>query len=358
MTAHVRQLDSDQWLRASALFADHSYRQGWSYGIEAASLVGARSEHIAIEHDGKIIGLADIRLKRLPVLGGGLAYINGGPLVRRWDAESDERCSSHLRIAIDTISDHYSTRGWVVRIAPIIGSSSWIAQQKQVFEDAGFRAACRGEPYSTILVDLHHDHEHLRKRLAQKWRNCLNASDRSDLDVQQGTDPALFDRFSALFDEITMRKSFRPKQDDTFYRNVQDRADERERLTVTIVSCAEGDAAGHVGSILGDTAVYLLGASNTLGRKTKAAYLAQWAFMIHAKERGCLHYDLGGIDPLGNKGVYRFKSGMGGVEVSGNRPFEFVGRSIRGRLTMNAERVAGRLHALMSRRGAKTPSDG
>ena len=52
--------------------------------------------------------------------------------------------------------------------------------------------------------------------------------------------------------------------------------------------------------MLGDTAVYLLAASNEAGRQTNAAYLLQWKAIEAAIARGCRWYDLGGVHPENN----------------------------------------------------------
>ena len=72
--------------------------------------------------------------------------------------------------------------------------------------------------------------------------------------------------------------------------------------------------AGHVSSTLGDTCIYLLGASNDRGRKLKASYILQWHTVKLARNAGAKWYDLGGIDPSANPGVYHFKSGLRGIE--------------------------------------------
>jgi lipid II:glycine glycyltransferase (peptidoglycan interpeptide bridge formation enzyme) len=49
--------------------------------------------------------------------------------------------------------------------------------------------------------------------------------------------------------------------------------------------------------------------------KAKGSYLLQWRMMQWLRQRGCRWYDLGGINPQRNPGVYHFKSGFGGQEV-------------------------------------------
>src|SRR4051794_21872966 len=72
----VVQLDRPQWEASVREFRDYSYRQAWAYGTQLARKRGATSEHVAIRRGSETIGLADVRIKQLPVIGGGLAYIS------------------------------------------------------------------------------------------------------------------------------------------------------------------------------------------------------------------------------------------------------------------------------------------
>ena len=73
--------------------------------------------------------------------------------------------------------------------------------------------------------------------------------------------------------------------------------------------------AGLVGSALGDTGIYLFGATNEHGMNAKGAYLLQWRMIQWLKQNGVTHYDLGGINPEANPGVYHFKQGLSGNDV-------------------------------------------
>jgi lipid II:glycine glycyltransferase (peptidoglycan interpeptide bridge formation enzyme) len=90
----------------------------------------------------------------------------------------------------------------------------------------------------------------------------------------------------------------------------------------------EGElVAGNVSGLTGNTAVYLLGASNSEGRKLRASYLLQWAVIEHAKSLGKFYYDLGGIDEHANPNVYRFKRGLKGRYVLENGCYESGART-------------------------------
>lgn len=76
----------------------------------------------------------------------------------------------------------------------------------------------------------------------------------------------------------------------------------------------EGEVcAGGICSALGDTGIYLFGATSNLGMKNCASYLVHWKMLEWVKSRGCQTYDLNGINPVINAGGYQFKSRLAGA---------------------------------------------
>ena len=59
----------------------------------------------------------------------------------------------------------------------------------------------------------------------------------------------------------------------------------------------------------------LMAASNKEGRKKSAAYLLLWRMLEDCKEQNVFDFDLGGIDPINNAGVWYFKKGTGATEL-------------------------------------------
>jgi lipid II:glycine glycyltransferase (peptidoglycan interpeptide bridge formation enzyme) len=66
---------------------------------------------------------------------------------------------------------------------------------------------------------------------------------------------------------------------------------------------------------MGNSAIYVLGATNADAMKLKAAYVLQWAAINWLKNIGIRYYDLGGIDPESNRGVHHFKQGLSGMDA-------------------------------------------
>lgn len=321
MTVFLKLIDREYWQRHAPSFLDYNYRQLWDFGMACAKRIGAVSEHVAVYDGTELVGLADVRVKRIPFLGTGIAYINGGPLVRRADGDANDQ--ARLKILLIELANVYVyQKKNVLRVQPTIGSETWNNRQIGTFMESGFVVSEKVRPYRTFVTDIAGPLEEIRKKLNQKWRNCLNNSEKRGLTIKTGTNGELFSVFCDLYKTLIDRKEFDVDLTPEFYRQVQENLAECERFLISIVYDDDQPVAGHVSSLLGDTSVYLLGATNTAGLANKAAYLVQWAVIQMAKERGCCFYDLGGIDPDRNPGVYHFKKGIGGFDITAPGPFE------------------------------------
>ena len=333
----LRRAGRDEWIALSAELADHTYRQCWDYAEMLAARSGAAAEHVVVARDGDPAGLASVRVKRLPGTGTGIAYVAGGPLVRH---RGDDGARTRLEAVVAALREEYvDRRRLVLRVAPAIGDPAWNGVRDELLRDAGFRLAPHLRPYRTMMVDIARPLAEVRSGLAKKWRNLLSNAERRELHVTGGCEPALFHEFAPLFDELVARKSFGVDLDAEFYARLQARLPEGERIYVAIARVDGRPAAGVVASMHGDTAVYLLGASSDRGRATNAAYLLQWKVIEEAARRGCRWYDLGGIDPVHNPGVHRFKQRMGGAEMVAPGPYELAPGRVRGAAVRAAERA-------------------
>ena len=58
-------------------------------------------------------------------------------------------------------------------------------------------------------------------------------------------------------------------------------------------------------------AMDLLAVAGGEARKVYASHATLWALLNHCSRLGLHNYDLSGVDPVGNKGVFDFKHGTG-----------------------------------------------
>ena len=320
MAATIRIIDRTEWLRLAPSFRDYNYRQLWDFGVACARRVNAASEHVVIEEDEEAVGLADVRVKRVPLVGGGIAYITGGPLVRRNGDEDGSRLRECLNVLIE---EYVRRQGLLLRIQPTIGCESCNAERESMFLDCGLSISTRVKPYRTLLLDLSPSLDDLRKNLSQKWRNNLKRAEAGTNSLGNDYSVESLMRFYDLYKVFRERKKFDVDLDPAFFVEVQGLLPESERMRVAL---CEGEGvliSGHVSSLLGDTAVNLFRANTKAALASRVSYLIQWDGIRYAHEKGFRWYDLGGIDPEGNLGVYSFKKGMGGVDVTAPGPFEY-----------------------------------
>lgn len=355
MSLRVEPLDRVRWSRCAGLFLDYSYRQLWDFGVACALRLGAVSEHLAILEGNEVLGVADVRVKQAPVIGGGIAYINGGPLVRRGDDRDGERLGKCLDVLL---SEYVHRRSLILRIAPVPGIGSWPTGQAGALASRGFIRSDKLRSYRTFIADIRPALPDIRKNLDQKWRNCLNASDRCGLQFRTGCDEAMYSEFCELYGPFLKRKHLAFDLDAFFYAGLQKNECAAERLVVTLVEKDGRPVAGHVASMLGDTCVYLHGATSEEGLKVKAGYAVQWHVIAEARNRGLCWYDLGGIDPVANPGVYHFKKGIGGSDLVAPGPFEARPAGLRSVLVAGTESLYRRTRTALTRtaRPLKTAS--
>jgi hypothetical protein len=335
-------LDHAQWESAVRSFSDYSYRQTWAYGSTLASKRGALSEHLAIQAGDEVIGLADVRIKQLPLVGGGLAYVSGGPLIRSCDGSGD--ALDRFDKCIELLTDEFvGRRGLTFRALAPIGLADDNDALAERFAKAGLAPTEHGEHYRTVLLDLEPEPEEIRTSLHRHWRRQLNRAERNDLEVSFGTEPGRFEEVARMSEALRARKGFNLDLDAGFYGEVQEGLSDRDRLVVGLVHAGGEVVAGNITAVHGDTAVYLVGASNDAGRESRAAYLMHWRTLELIRERGLRWYDLGGIDPVANPGVSSFKLRTNGFDVTAAGPYEKSPGGVRASLARWAERAVRRV---------------
>jgi lipid II:glycine glycyltransferase (peptidoglycan interpeptide bridge formation enzyme) len=328
----LRDLTAGSWDRLLGQFEDASIYQTTSYGACHWSRDQLRWH--ALEIGGRAVAIAQLRVVRIPLLKQGIAYLRWGPLCRLkgepFDAEALKQLAGALK------REYVERRGLMLRVLPAVFQDDPHAAAFQSSLTAlGIKRDSHARPFRTIRLDLSGSLESLRKGLDGKWRNMLNSAERNGLTVEEGADLACYDRFLAAYREMMERKRFETTVNVEEFRAMQSELPPPFKMQ-TFLCLKEGKVLNAlVLSPLGDTAIYLLGATSDVGLKLKGAYLLQWRAIQWLKERGCRWYDLGGFDPVRNPGVYHFKSGFGGqeteqlgtFELSGSRTSEFCVRA-------------------------------
>jgi len=287
VTCRPSALDAAGWDAASAAYPGANLLQSWEYGAAKAQ-GGWIAERLEFVADGRIVGLAQVMLRRLPVVGGGLAWCNRGP----------------LGAGLEALRAHYLGRGFYLRVAPA-GTDAVVAP--------GFRQTGR-IGWASAVLDLAPPVEALRAGLDGKWRNALAKAERSGLTVESGSGGAVLTEFLAGHARFLAEKQVPTTVTPGLIAALAELAP-AGRTPMVYLARAGGEAVGGVVVVhAGAGCEYLAGHSGEAGRKANATHFLLWQAICDMKARGAVAFDVGGLDEFRTPaGIQLFKRGLKGV---------------------------------------------
>jgi lipid II:glycine glycyltransferase (peptidoglycan interpeptide bridge formation enzyme) len=301
-----------EWAQMLDLFNDANLYQTWSYG--RVRWGDQNLSHLVLKRNGEVQAIAQLRIVRPTSLKFGMAYLRWGPMCERRGQQVDAAVAVRMAQALE--DEYVDKRKLFVRILPnAFAESSRAALLQSAFSGFTLEPLDAENTYRTFVVDLAPSSADLRKKFDPKWRNKLSGAEKNNLKIIAGHGCEEFQRFCEIYKNMRNRKSFETTVDIDEFARMQEDLEPRHRMRVLICEDQGVPVAGLVTSAMGDSAIYLLGATSDRGLHSKGAYLLQWTMLQWLKENGIRWYDLGGIDPEGNPGVYTFKKGMSGSDT-------------------------------------------
>jgi lipid II:glycine glycyltransferase (peptidoglycan interpeptide bridge formation enzyme) len=311
-TYEVNRVDEREWCALLEQFDDANIYQTWSH---AAVISGLRNlSHIVVKNNGEVVAIAQARIAKAPWLRVGIAYIRWGPLWKRADAEVN---AEHFRQALRAIRQEFVLKqGLVLRIFPIVIDDATSCFSAILGEErySAKKGESRGQ---TILMDLNPTLNELREGMRAHWKRELKGAEKAKMEIVEGPDDLLFTQFITMYKEMVSRKNFVEPNDIHQFRKIQSRLPEKLKMKVMLAKSGGDVCAGLICSAIGDTAVYLFGATSNAGMKSRGSYLLHWKLLEQLKQEGVKTYNLNGINPAKNPGTYKFKDDLAGSNGKG-----------------------------------------
>lgn len=315
----VGEVGEQPWFDVLEQFEDANIYQTLSY--EQARKPGGRSSirHFTLKRDGEIVAAAQARIVQIPLLKAGIAYVRWGPL---WQRRGKSPDTEVLRQAIRGLRKEFVGRlGLVLRIYPRLFRGDH--ESLRILEEEGFALLDKERPDRTLLLDVGLPLDQLRQGMKAHWKRNLKAAEKTGLEVIEGTGPELFQEFIVAYQELLARKGFSEPNSIEHFQRAQLRLPEPHKMRILLCKSNGQLCASLVTSVIGNTAIYLFGATTGAGLKLRGSYLLHWKLIESLNREGVTIYDLHGIDPVANPGTYKFKAdlcGSNGADVT------FMGR--------------------------------
>lgn len=340
----LRTVSAGDWPEISAVFDDLTYEQSLTYGLAAAKRIRAGAQFVAFcDPLGQTVSAACLRLKRVPGLRHGIVWIAAGPLMLHRDRPPPD--AQTIAAVLGTLRSHMQDAGHVLRLRFPTSVRLDSDLLDRVARQEGFLTADRPARYRTVIADCGKDEAALMSALHGKWRNPLRNALKAGLELEHAPIADCAERFHALYREVRKRKGFSPTIPPEFYYALDGPDFDHEVLFARKDGNDVGAMTiGHTGV----NAVYLFGATSEAGRRLNAGHYLMWHAILRCRDLGLKSFDLGGIDPVTNPSVTRFKQRTGGIELSAPGPYEYRPRGAASVLIGVAERLHAHVQRLRS----------
>ncbi|MFD2182380.1 lipid II:glycine glycyltransferase FemX [Rhodoplanes azumiensis] len=292
------------WDDALARFDDGSPFQSLGWGEYQRKLGWEPVHYVHRAADGAISAMCLLLLRRYPA-GIGFAWCVGGPV---GDPAAWAQLRHAVRADLKLWHLYFRFRSDRPRRAGDIA----------VLQTKGWSpAAVRMGSSLSMALDLSASPDALLARVDAKWRRNLRLARKEDVVVEHDAlvDPG---ELRALFAAMEQAKGL----PELFSREKLAHLLAETGRSLVLVTCRDrcGTLIAARGAFrVGGRACDYFAAANAEGRRRRAAYLLLWELIGRCREAGIVDYDLGGIDPEANPGVYEFKRLTGATRV------EFLG---------------------------------
>lgn len=165
----------------------------------------------------------------------------------------------------------------------------------------------------TAVLELNANEEELLAGAARNWRGNLRRAEKGELATREWLNPAAED-IHAAFRSLEKAKGLAEQHSREEIEQLL--ANTGHQLALYRSDDPNGGLMSLGGALVfGRRANLWFFATTEQGRKSRASYAVFWALVQHCKRIGVTEYDMGGIDPVNNEGVYRFKKDSGAAPV-------------------------------------------
>lgn len=298
-------LSDRDWDALVAGFDDAAYDQTTCFA--SGQWGGGRTSHLALFEEGVCVAGALVVVFRPPFFQRGLAYLRSGPF---WRSKGRPADLETYRRAVTAVAEEYGkTRGHHLAVVPRC-NPEFVEREAAVLRELGFEVSRPNPDPNRYFIDLSLTNDEQLRSLDQKWRYNLKKALKNGFEVSVGDRPEDIACFAALHGAMVERKGFSASDPVHLLPQLATELPSSLRPAVVLARRAGEPVVGAVVVRLGDTALYLFGASAESALPLKAGYALQWWIVNWLSGQGLRWYDLGG--EAMNDGLRQFKHGFVG----------------------------------------------
>ncbi|MBF0104190.1 MAG: peptidoglycan bridge formation glycyltransferase FemA/FemB family protein [Deltaproteobacteria bacterium] len=297
--------DTDKvlWNNQLKQFENYNLYQTFGWG-EYKKLAGwIPHRFMATGPDNTVVCMAQGLLKKY-FPGVGVLWFPGGPL-----GELDHLNADFVRF-LKEITEQSTL---YIRIGPYLEDTS---EQASRLAALNWRR-CQIKLWSGISLYINPSlpAKILNDGLTKNWRHNLKRSANSDLEITRWEHPDL-DQVLSIYHDMEKKKGIPPFFNKQSIEHLY-HCFENHMIVVKCSLRSSGKLLGiRACATIHQHALDLWASVNDEGRKVYASYALFWALLEECRKESISHYNLGGVDPQQNTGVYNFKKGTGAAQIN------------------------------------------
>ncbi len=321
--------DGSEWDRTLLEIADFNLYQSWGWGLHRAEF-GWNPTPLVFFANDRVTSMAMALIKKkLGVVT--VCWIPGGPV-----GDLAGSCPT----LIDAIQSATKNPATYVHISPMAQLSDTTSNKLRA---SAWRLPLRSlNSGKTLVYSSFEEDADRRALLSKNWGRNLARGESRSLVVTEWHGAT----GKEIADITNQMRDYKKISDAS---DVNEIADSLMRVfgnQVLMVRCI--DPAGTTMAIrgvikYGRKAYDMFSAASPAGRKEYASNLCLWKIIELCARDGINHYDLSGVDPVANQGVYNFKKGIGSLDFN-----------YQGEWTLSRPRIFGSLISRMISRRLRT----
>ncbi len=244
-------------------------------------------------------------LYRRGPLGSVVVWVAGGPI-----GKIDSVSSNFVNIVKQTVS----ARFLYIRIA--VMRQTDVASSNALITAGWRRSSVIIGTKSSLVHSLDAEESTRRSRCSSNWKRNLKRSAQNEGSTYIWKSPDA----KSISDAYAQMDEFKGVKGVSLARSSDDLQSVINAFGDSLILVRSDDKDGAPLAIRGallfnETAWDFIAVTTPAGRKKYASHAVFWALAEQCFQLGIKQFDLGGIDPINNRGVYDFKKGTGTMQV-------------------------------------------
>lgn len=280
-----------EWDAALAAMAGHPL-QSSVWGRARRHVDGIVDHRIALYRGGVPILLARVERRKLPLQIGTVGWIPRGPV------------GALTQRSVVGLNEQLRKLGLLL-----------VVSDPYIQVDASPEAEESSLP-KTIWVDTSIGEDRLWKNLNGRWRRCIRTSRRDGVEVMETRKQEDIMVFANNCESLSMQKGFSMVGSAELIREVLHTTPTADIETRLFIAKYDGESVGGMCVIrCGHSLHYMWGETDRRYSRKEVGKAMHWCLLQWAANNNISRYDLEGIDPKNNPGVYNVKCKVGGQEI-------------------------------------------